>query len=503
MKKTIILSIIINLITWLLIPIEFFLFNIPRLVGVLFAILAIAADIFYLVKSNSKKSAKIIQTIISIYTALTILFFAICFPYWNSIVFKKHVNTITKPFDYEMTQKQALHDFDYAYKQLNRVHPAMLNKKGDEYKKVQAAYETERNKICGKEKTTVVELQQHVERFLSVLQDGHTYTRAYYGEPRYMKYLDQVNDEDFSFTALNGIPYDELLQQKKDLFSFESEILAKQDLGDYSIYYQYLIYLGYDLDKGITYTLEKTDDAGNKITKELTVTKDDFLPFDEYKEYNKKYREKKNADSGTEKKSFCYYTIEPEHNVAVFTLTDCTNNAEYKNCLKNMFTEVKEKGIGNVAVDVRNNGGGSSLVINSFIKYLDTDGFYEPTYSFRLGPFLLKDGNGYVKNNRHDELLFTGNVYVLTNIKSFSSAMMYPQIIKDNGLGKVIGQAPGNDPNGYGDVVHFFMPTSRLFMQVSYKKFHRVNQNTTEKWIEPDFPCESKDVFEVLYSMTK
>ena len=276
MKKTIILSIIINLITWLLIPIEFFLFNIPRLVGVLFAILAIAADIFYLVKSNSKKSAKIIQTIISIYTALTILFFAICFPYWNSIVFKKHVNTITKPFDYEMTQKQALHDFDYAYKQLNRVHPAMLNKKGDEYKKVQAAYETERNKICGKEKTTVVELQQHVERFLSVLQDGHTYTRAYYGEPRYMKYLDQVNDEDFSFTALNGIPYDELLQQKKDLFSFESEILAKQDLGDYSIYYQYLIYLGYDLDKGITYTLEKADDAGNKITKELTVTKDDF-----------------------------------------------------------------------------------------------------------------------------------------------------------------------------------------------------------------------------------
>ena len=81
--------------------------------------------------------------------------------------------------------------------------------------------------------------------------------------------------------------------------------------------------------------------------------------------------------------------------------------------------------------------------------------------------------------------------------------MMFPQMIKDNGLGKVIGQAPANDPNGYGDVVHFYMPNSRLFMQVSYKKFHRVNQNTTEKWVEPDFPCEYDEVFDVLYSMTK
>ena len=81
--------------------------------------------------------------------------------------------------------------------------------------------------------------------------------------------------------------------------------------------------------------------------------------------------------------------------------------------------------------------------------------------------------------------------------------MMFPQMIKDNGLGKVIGKAPANDPNGYGDVVHFYMPNSNLFIQISYKKFHRVNQNTTEKWIEPDYLCNSDEVFDVLYSMTK
>ena len=145
----------------------------------------------------------------------------------------------------------------------------------------------------------------------------------------------------------------------------------------------------------------------------------------------------------------------------------------------------------------------SYLVINNFIRYLDTDGYYEPTSSSRLGPFLVKSGSGHRKNNRISDLLFTGNVYILTSVRSFSSAMMFPQMIKDNGLGKVIGQAPANNPNGYGDVVHFNMPNSRIFMQLSYKKFHRVNQNTSEKYVEPDYPCKSEDAMEELYKLCR
>ena len=81
--------------------------------------------------------------------------------------------------------------------------------------------------------------------------------------------------------------------------------------------------------------------------------------------------------------------------------------------------------------------------------------------------------------------------------------MMFPQMIKDNGLGKVIGQAPANNPNGYGDVVHFYMPNSRIFMQVSFKHFHRVNQQTSEKYVEPDYPCSNSEALDVLYSLTK
>ena len=69
-----------------------------------------------------------------------------------------------------------------------------------------------------------------------------------------------------------------------------------------------------------------------------------------------------------------------------------------KDCLENMFREVKAHNIQNVAVDVRNNGGGSSLVINSFFRYLDIDDFYESSWNTRLGPFTVKHKKPYRKN---------------------------------------------------------------------------------------------------------
>ena len=505
MTKLLISTIVINILGLVLvIPVEFFWWAVPSWFATLVALAALVLDVLYIVKAGrgKRRVSKVLLTCLTVYTVLTMLFFAFCFPYWNSTVYKRNVKNVALSYNTELTKKQALEDLDYAYKQLSRVHPAMLDKKGENYKKVNAAYEAARNTISQKDSTTVVELNQHIERFLSVLGDAHSYAKAYYKDARYMKYVDQINDEDYSFVEFEGIPYEELLQQKKDLFSYESELWALPDLRDYTIYYQYLIFLGYDLEKPVTYTLEKTEEDGSKTTKHLTVTKDDFLPLSEYLEYNKKYREQKKEETSTTT-SFCSYEIDKEHDVAILTLTSCKNNAEYKNCLRQMFTEVKQNNIGNVAVDVRKNGGGSSLVINNFIKYLDTDDFYEPTYSSRLGPFLVKSGTGRKINHRINDLLFTGNVYILCSVKSFSSAMMFPQMIKDNGLGKVIGQAPANNPNGYGDVVHFNMPNSRIFMQVSFKKFHRVNQNTTEKYVEPDYPCASDEVFEVLYGMTK
>ena len=66
-------------------------------------------------------------------------------------------------------------------------------------------------------------------------------------------------------------------------------------------------------------------------------------------------------------------------------------------------------------------------------------------------------------------------------------------------MGTIIGEAPGNTPNGYGDVSIFKLPNSQLFMSISTKEFFRPDQSKTVNLVEPDVPCDSSDVFETLY----
>ena len=84
--------------------------------------------------------------------------------------------------------------------------------------------------------------------------------------------------------------------------------------------------------------------------------KNDFLTYKEYADYN--------LIENVREEPFVYYSIDENRTLAILTLNECNFNDEYCKCLKDMFKEVKEKGIENVAVDLRYNGGGNSLVAN-------------------------------------------------------------------------------------------------------------------------------------------
>jgi C-terminal processing protease CtpA/Prc len=164
-----------------------------------------------------------------------------------------------------------------------------------------------------------------------------------------------------------------------------------------------------------------------------------------------------------------------------------------------MFREVKEKNIQNVAVDLRDNGGGNSLVVNEFIRYLNIESFEQGTNDWRWGCFMIPFHQSTVKNKKYEELLFEGEVYILTSSSSFSSAMLFAQWIVDNNLGTLIGEAPGNDPNGYGDVTMFTLPNSKLFLQTSTKVFCRADKDNPDDLVEPDISCDANEAMEVLF----
>ncbi len=88
---------------------------------------------------------------------------------------------------------------------------------------------------------------------------------------------------------------------------------------------------------------------------------------------------------------------------------------------------------------------------------------------------------------------------MLTSADTFSSAMMFAEYVKDNGLGKIIGEAPGNAPSGYGDTATFVLPNSRLLVQISTKQFQRADKNTDDIWVSPDIACDADNAMDVLY----
>lgn len=181
---------------------------------------------------------------------------------------------------------------------------------------------------------------------------------------------------------------------------------------------------------------------------------------------------------------------------ATLTLDECIYNDEYISCLRELFTAVKEQDIKTVVVDIRGNSGGSSSVVNEFIRYLDADSYKNTTYAHKLGWFTFTGGERILKNERYDDLLFRGKLYVLCDSATFSSAMFFAQLIKDNRLGTLVGQAPGNDPNGFGEIVVFSTPNTRLRFQVSTKRFIRADSECTDKLVMPDLeqlPPELRD----------
>lgn len=139
-----------------------------------------------------------------------------------------------------------------------------------------------------------------------------------------------------------------------------------------------LDYLGINVDEGVVFTYKTLE--GEQI--DFTYYESDFLTYDEYLVYNDIENE------SSEDTSFVRYETDKEHSLALLTLDSCKYNDEYISCLKNMFTEVKEKGIKNVCVDLRSNGGGNSLVANEFIKYLPVHSYKDISADWRWG-FLI------------------------------------------------------------------------------------------------------------------
>ena len=92
---------------------------------------------------------------------------------------------------------------------------------------------------------------------------------------------------------------------------------------------------------------------------------------------------------------------------------------------------------------------------------------------------------------------------MLTDVYTYSAAMDFTMLVADNHIGTIVGEASGNMPDSYGDILMFALPNSKLTLTVSYKNWHRIDQSKTGEPIEPDYPCDPKDAMGVAQRLIR
>lgn len=375
-------------------------------------------------------------------------------------------------------------------KYIKKLHPAFYKEVPEN---ITQQYQSVKEELEKCESISVNELAKKIESIFSILSDGHTYVTGNYEDRRIIKYYRQWLKEGYEITAVNGITIDQLLADTTAYYSFEVLSWQWEWLSDDIVTVAGIDYLGFDIENGVEYTLTSKD--GDTRTEICYL--EDFLPWEEYAAFNNIVNDE------TIEESFVSYEIDMENNVVILYLDECDYNSEYIDCVHEMFEEVKANNIQNVAVDLRYNGGGSDLVVSEFFKYLDIDNYKKASMGWRLGFIYLNFGDSIAENIKYEDLLFDGDVYLLTSAGTFSSAMEFAEYVKDNELGTIIGEAPGNNPNGYGEVVYFKLPNSEIFMQISTKRFYRADRKCTDELVYPDIECDEDNALEELYRQIK
>ncbi len=159
--------------------------------------------------------------------------------------------------------------------------------------------------------------------------------------------------------------------------------------------------------------------------------------------------------------------------------------------LDSCFTLIKTNNIKYVAIDIRNNSGGNSLLADLLLSYITTKkytlmGGRKWKISERYKEYLKLKGdtvNEYLKkengtlwelgscdssgNKFKNDNIFTGKVFLLTSPFTFSSANMLADGIKQFKIATIIGESTGENTNDFGEAFTFLLPNSKIKMQTT------------------------------------
>ena len=198
-----------------------------------------------------------------------------------------------------------------------------------------------------------------------------------------------------------------------------------------------------------------------------------------------------------------YYTLQLlDNKTALMNLLEFNELEDFNLFADSAFRVLKEKGIDNLVIDLRENGGGDSDIGDELCQYLAKAPFRQYDKVVGKHSQLLKErlkahrvnkpmngADSALMNTpdgvfetevyediplRENPLRFKGHVYLLTSAYTFSSAADFAQCFKHYKMGTVVGEETGGLIVSYGDIVPAKLPNTKLGLTVSSKLYYNI-----------------------------
>jgi hypothetical protein len=159
--------------------------------------------------------------------------------------------------------------------------------------------------------------------------------------------------------------------------------------------------------------------------------------------------------------SYYQYTYLPSSKTFYIAYNKCANapNLSFADFTNQIIDSLSSSQVDKVVIDLRNNGGGNSSVINPLLSYLEASSFNAD-----------------------------GKLFVLTGNRTFSSALLNAISFKQNTECRLVGGPAGGKPNSYGEVQTFALPNSGIVAQYTTKFFSEMSGDPVALF--PDDPVD-------------
>jgi len=180
-----------------------------------------------------------------------------------------------------------------------------------------------------------------------------------------------------------------------------------------------------------------------------------------------------------------------------------------QNQVDSIFKIVKADHLKSLFIDVSKNSGGNSSVGDVLIGYIYSKpyltyqcnwrrsdeylglikswGINDSAYTQKpVGSIIHFDSDqSYPPQDNPNR--FNGKVYIIVGDGTFSSAMMFATIIKDNHIAELIGQTPQNGhPDHFGELYNSQLPNTKLKYRFGVKEWIRPAGKLSDNYLRPD-----------------